>query len=437
MLTKPPKGPTELTAGLAQPAWPGKALSSPGLASRRRAGPYSPGSAAIQQLPEPMSDPPARNSAVAEVQLWVTSTGGGHRRVAEAVRAAILERTHGSVRVAIDDPLAGGAGLGARALLLSYGPLVRASPSLWGALFRTFAKSWPRRTLERFLLSGLAPAMTRMTQERQPRVVVNCHPLLGLAAQVAANSLSEPARMLTIVTDLALVHPGWLSPPSSLFLSPSFVASSWCVNQGIPATQVVDVGLPIDPGIGALAGPATRRRLRLELGIDEQRLCVVVGGGAEGAGKLRPLLRAMLTSQLPLHLLVLCGRNRSLLRWVRGQAQPMPLEAIPYTPDPARWLLAADVYVGKAGPSALAEAAAAGLAILVSDALPGQERSNLELLVDAGAGIAVTGPTQLLEVLARLVADGDPLLASLRSGAAAWARPDAAALAASQILARL
>ncbi|MHB8314072.1 MAG: glycosyltransferase, partial [Candidatus Dormibacteria bacterium] len=196
-------------------------------------------------------------------------------------------------------------------------------------------------------------------------------------------------------------------------------------------------GLPIDPGIGALAGPATRRRLRRELGIDDQRLCVVVGGGAEGAGRLRPLLRAMLASQLPLHLLVLCGRNHSLLRWVRGRSWSIPLEAIPYTPDPARWLLAADVYVGKAGPSALAEAAAAGLAILVSDALPGQERSNLELLVAAGAGIAIAGPAQLLEVLGRLVAEGDPLLASLRSGAAAWARPDAAALAASQILARL
>lgn len=357
--------------------------------------------------------------------------------MAEAVSAAIRDQTHGSVRVAIDDPLAGGAGLGARALFLSYGPLVRASPSLWGALFRTFAKSWPRRTLERFLLAGLAPAMSRLTQERQPRVVVNCHPLLGPAAQMAANSLSEPARMLTIVTDLALVHPGWLSPPNALFLSPSPVASSWCVNQGIPATQVVDVGLPIDPGIGARAGPATRRRLRLELGIDEQRLCVVVGGGAEGAGKLRPLLGAMLESQLPLHVLVLCGRNRSLLRWVKGRPQLIPLEAIPYTQDPSRWLLAADVYVGKAGPSALAEAAAAGLAILVSDALPGQERSNLELLVDAGAGIAVDGPSELLEVLARLVTDGDPLMASLRAGAAAWARPDAAALAASQIVARL
>lgn len=375
--------------------------------------------------------------AAADVQLWVTRTGGGHRRVAEAVATAIQEQTGGQVRVAIDDPLAAGAGLGARALLLGYGPLVRVSPPVWGLLFRTFARTWPRRTLERFLLAGLAPAMTRVTRVRQPRVVVNCHPLLGPAALLAADRLPTPARLMTMITDLALVHPGWLSPPTAMFLSPSPVATRWCVGQGIPSRQVVEVGLPIDPGIGARSGPDTKRSLRQELGIDDARLCVVVGGGAEGAGKLRPLISAMLGSRLPLQLVVMCGRNRALLNWLSRRPQGSPLLALPYISDPAPWLLAADVYVGKAGPSALAEAAAAGLAILVSDALPGQERSNLEFLVGAGAGLEVSGSAELLELLRRFTQRPDPLLGALQSAARAWAKPEAAARAAHEILSRL
>ena len=384
-----------------------------------------------------MSEEPARRHSPVEVQLWATKTGGGHRRVAEAVRAALLDESHGSVRVAIDDPLAAGARLQARAVLLGYGPLVRTSPQAWGILFRTFARPGPRLALERFLLSGLAPAMARVTQERQPRVVVNCHPLLGPGALRAANSLPTPAPLITMITDLALVHPGWLSPRTAHFLSPSAVATSWCVAQGIPAARVVEVGLPIDPTIGEQAGPGTKARLRLELGIEGQRLCVVVGGGAEGAGNLRPLVAAMLESDLPLHLVVLCGRNQALLHWLQRRPQRMPLVALPYTPDPTSWLLAADVYVGKAGPSALAEAAAAGLAILVSDALPGQERSNLELLVQASAGLPVAGPVELMNALRRLATPGDSLLRSLQQGAGGWARPGAASCAARQILAAL
>ncbi len=384
-----------------------------------------------------MSEEPASTRSPVDVLLWATKTGGGHRRVAEALRAALLAESRGALRVAIEDPLAAGARPHARALLLAYGPLVRTSPLLWGLLFRTFARPWARKPLESFLLSGLAPAMTRVTQARQPRVVVNCHPLLGPAALRASSRLSAPAPLVTMITDLAVVHPGWLSPPTANFLSPSAVATSWCVAQGIPAERVVEVGLPIDPGIGEQVGPEAKARLRSELGLDPRRLVVVMGGGAEGAGRLRPLVAAVLGSGLPLQLVVLCGRNQRLLHWLHARPRRLPLVALPYTPDPTPWLLAADVYVGKAGPSALAEAAAAGLAILVSAALPGQERSNLVLLQEASAGLRVAGRVDLLEALGRLSIPGDPLLHSLRQGALAWARPAAARGAAREIMSLL
>jgi UDP-N-acetylglucosamine:LPS N-acetylglucosamine transferase len=92
-----------------------------------------------------------------------------------------------------------------------------------------------------------------------------------------------------------------------------------------------------------------------------------------------------------------------------------------------------DVYVGKAGPSTLAEAGAAGLAILVTDALPGQERANEALLVEAGAAVSVGDSRELLSVVSRLCDSDDPLLGSLQAGAKRWARPSAAQLAASKI----
>ena len=201
------------------------------------------------QMREQSRDSVAR----ADVQIWVVATGSGHRRVAEAVRAALLEQSRGELRVAIDDPLATGALPHARWLLLSYGPLVRTSPGLWGMLFRIFARPLARRSLEEFLLTGLRRSMERLSRQRQPRVVVSCHPLLGPGAMRAASAVARPAPLVTVVTDLTVVHPGWLSPASATFLTPSAVASEWCRSQGIANDQIFDTGLPIDPRIGELA----------------------------------------------------------------------------------------------------------------------------------------------------------------------------------------
>jgi UDP-N-acetylglucosamine:LPS N-acetylglucosamine transferase len=57
--------------------------------------------------------------------------------------------------------------------------------------------------------------------------------------------------------------------------------------------------------------------------------------------------------------------------------------------------------------------------------VPGQERGNLEWLVDSGAGRYVPGMRQLVDAVAELSAPGSPGLAAMRSAVAASARPDA------------
>ncbi len=374
----------------------------------------------------------------AEVEIWATSTGGGHRRVAEALRRALLDAGPPGLRVAIDDPLQMGALPHAQIVLRGYGPVVRTAPGLWGVLFNTFARPGARGALERFLLSGLGRTMANTTSARRPRVVVNCHPLLGPGAARAARRLLPRAELMTLITDLTVVHPGWLSPKDALFMTPSSVATSWCVDQGIPRSSVVEVGLPVDPGLCRHAHAASDRRIqRLELGLDPDLLCVLIGGGGEGAGRLLPLIFAVEESRMPLQLVVMCGRNRRLLRDIRRLSLKVPMVSLPYLEDPSPWLLASDVYVGKAGPSALAEAAAAGLAIVVTDALPGQELSNRGLLVEAGVAQSVESPSELVAVLASFCTEPAAALVEMQQRSLSWSRPDAASRAAEQVLARL
>ena len=374
----------------------------------------------------------------AAVQIWAAGTGGGHLGVARALAAALDLRSGGEIAVALDDPVNDPIGRTARALARAYGPLVRTSPPLWGVLFRGFSSPRLSSGLDRFLVRQLAPAMSARTRVRAPRVVVNCHPLLGSAARLAAQSAGADGTsppLITVMTDLVGGHRGWLSPRPDAFLTATTEATDWCLQLGVPAQLIRQTGLPVDPALAAGSrDQAERRQARRELGLNPDLLTVLVGGGAEGAGNLRRLACWLGQSELPLQVVVACGNNRRLLAWLKRHPQRQPTHCLSYQNSLTPWLRAADVYLGKAGPSALAEAAAAGLALLVTDSLPGQEENNGAAVVAAGAALQVGGHQDLVEIMSRFCLPADPLLGQLQQGALRWARPVAALDAAEIVL---
>jgi processive 1,2-diacylglycerol beta-glucosyltransferase len=384
-----------------------------------------------------MRDPPSlKRPAHVDVQIWAAGTGGGHVSVARALAQALVSRGGGKVTVAVDDPTQHRIGRTSRALARAYGPLVRSSPALWGLIFRGFSHRSLSSRLDRFLLWQLVPAMAARTRLRSPRVIVNCHPLLGPAAHRAASLATAEAApaLVTVMTDLVGGHRGWLSPRPDAMVTATREATSWCLEHGVPARLIRETGLPVDPALASNTSPADRRALRERLGLDPDLLCVLMGGGAEGVGSLRRWARWLGASGLPLQVVISCGRNERLLHWLRHQPPSSTTIALDFQPSLTPWFQAADVYLGKPGPSTLAEAAAAGLAILVCEALPGQEELNGPALIAAGAGRRVLGRRDLLRILSRFCLSDDRLLADLQRGALAWSRPDAASRAADVIL---
>jgi processive 1,2-diacylglycerol beta-glucosyltransferase len=173
-------------------------------------------------------------------------------------------------------------------------------------------------------------------------------------------------------------------------------ATQWCLDRGVPAHLIRETGLPIDPDLGSNSAGTDRKALRRRLGLDPDLLCVLVGGGAEGVGSLRRWARWIGASGLPLQVVVACGHNRRVLNWLRRQPPSATISALDFQTSLTPWFQAADVYLGKPGPSTLAEAAAAGLAILVCQALPGQEELNGPALISAGGGRGVQRRLDLL-----------------------------------------
>jgi 1,2-diacylglycerol 3-beta-galactosyltransferase len=118
-----------------------------------------------------------------------------------------------------------------------------------------------------------------------------------------------------------------------------------------------------------------RRRLQADLGWPEDRPVVLVVGGGEGMGPLFETARAIARSGVRAALAIVSGRNAALRRrleqveweiptWVYGFEQRMPS------------MMQGDHPVTKAGPSSIAEAANAGLPVVLAAAFRGRKKAT-------------------------------------------------------------
>ena len=93
----------------------------------------------------------------------------------------------------------------------------------------------------------------------------------------------------------------------------------------------------------------------------------------------------------------------------------------------AEWMRASDLMVTKAGPATITEALCAGVPLLLTSHIPGQERGNVDLVVTVGAGRHVPGEAALVDAVAELVRPGSVALLAMREALVAASRPEASA----------
>ena len=143
-------------------------------------------------------------------------------------------------------------------------------------------------------------------------------------------------------------------------------------------------------------------------------------------GQLRHISRAVTDSGVQAQLVVVVGRNERLRARLVGEKWSLPVRVEGFAHNMHEWMRAADLLVTKAGPSTISEALVMGLPMVLSGALPGQERPTVDYIVRGGAGVwAPTGQRVAAAVRELLSSDGQKL-AQMAVRARSLARPDAA-----------
>ena len=337
------------------------------------------------------------------VLLLISDTGGGHRSGAMAIGAA-LDEIDGTDRYEwqIED-IGNHCSFPLSQLGPAYSAALRFAPPVYGALFHATNGRRRFKSLVRFCEPLYRERLRNVFLSYRPDVIVSVHPLLNHASLRARADAGLRVPILTVVTDLGRVHESWLSPQVDGIVVPAKEVYQRALERGIPRERLFQLGHPVHPKFEDVTESKLELRMRLGLPLDATIALLMAGG--EGGGKLYPTTLALARSRIPLHLVVICGRNAALKEKLEELAPTLraPISVLGFRDDVPELMRASDILVTKAGPGAIAEASVSELPVVVYDYIPGQEQGNLKYVRRNGIGIVALSTARAVAAVRRIV----------------------------------
>lgn len=244
----------------------------------------------------------------------------------------------------------------------------------------------------------------KFLKETNPDIVINVFWMFrpSLDAELEKKTI----KYLNIITDPWTVHP--------------FVASKIADDNLAFDEHTVDVitdqigQINISP-IGWFVRDAfeekfDQKSIRKELKLEKDKLTILFTTGSEGTEQVLPILSNVISSPKEVQIIVACGNNDHLREEVNEINQQTPdnltIHAIPFTKVLHKYMQAADLVIGKAGPNSVFEAVATLTPFFATTHIAGQEDGNLDIIRHFKVGYFEENTKKASKLLLKII--GDP-----------------------------
>ena len=349
--------------------------------------------------------------------LIYASEGTGHKSAAFALREAFLAANPDGNALCLDildfvPPFMKG--------LLSggYDVMARSAPWLWSRFYwgsdkrggQASAFEWVHGQFCRACL----PKLRRHLASKGAEAAIFTH-YFGAAEFAAMNRGRAPVYYAD--TDFE-THRFQRSREFTMSFAGSARAARQRFAEGI--TNVVTTGIPVARKYAKMPSKA---EARVRLGLPANEKIVLVSGGGIGAGPVEKAAASL--SAAGFYILAVCGGNEKL--HARMKAYFMYKDNVRvegFVPDMENYYAAADIAVMKPGGLSASEALCAGLPMLLTDPIPGQEELNLSYLAANGAARPLVIPQRAAEAASEIFESGADR--TMSGNALSIARPHAA-----------
>jgi len=361
-----------------------------------------------------------------KVLILSAAVGAGHLRAAEAVEKE-YKRQFPETEVKNIDVLDYTNPLFRRLYGKAYLDMVNTMPEVLGWMYDSLDKPWENER-RRLALDRLntQPFISLLKKEK-PDLAICTHflPSEIISWLKAKGKANFPQAI--VVTDFD-AHAMWLCHNYEKYFVALDETKIHLSKIGIPADKITVTGIPID---SVFAEMKDKTAMREKLGLEKDKLTILVSAGGFGVGNIEHLLQALSDLQTPSQIVAVCGRNEELKTKLEKLAKEklnnerVTFKPIGFTREMDEYMSASDLIVGKPGGLTTSEALAKGLIFCIVNPIPGQEERNSDHLLEKGCAIRCNNLPVLAYKIDELVKD-KVRFETMKGNVLKFARPNAA-----------
>lgn len=352
-----------------------------------------------------------------------SDTGGGHRAAAEAIRDALFIR-YGQDNLTVEMVDVFKESLFPLNYMPEFYPVwVNRSKTSWGVGYYLTNRRSSARVLTSSMYLTSGHKLRKMARRHPADVVVCVHSVIARPSLRAFMALPERPPFITVVTDLVSTHAFWYDKRAERCLVPTQIAYDRGIRLGLAKEKLRVTGLPVHPRFSDAT--IDKHEARRGLGWKAETPAVMLVAGGEGMGPLYETARGINERGLNCQMIIICGKNKSLKERLDACSWKQPTTIYGYVTEMPRMMAAADILVTKAGPATISEACIAGLPLILSDAIPGQETGNIDYVVENNAGVYAPTPEEVASTIETWLAEGAAGLQRRSENARRLGKPNA------------
>jgi hypothetical protein len=349
-------------------------------------------------------------AAMKRIQILFHDAGGGHRNAAVALQTVIAQQNRPwQVDLVqfqdLTDHLDVLRKLTGIRIQEQYNTLLRNGWTLGASqLLRVL------QTTIRVFHAPMVKLLAKHFQKQPADLMISVIPHFNREIAEAWSACYPERPFVTIITDLADFPPHfWIEPVKEQYV---ICGTEKAVEQARqmgkdPSHIFATSGMILRPDFyqeDKTDALALRRELNLRPDLTTGMLLF----GGFGSKVMYEIAERLEAADLPLQLMVICGRNEKLAVEFRAKAWKIPLNVVGFTKEMHRLMCAADFLIGKPGPGSVAEAIVRRLPVILECnawTLP-QERYNTEWVKEKRVGIVLNNFGEIVGGVKQLLQPG-------------------------------
>ena len=335
-------------------------------------------------------------------------TGGGHISAARALKEA-FER-HEAVEVHLFNPLGRGRVFTRWLIEKGYRRASSGFRSFWPFVYEASKLPWFMDLSQRLFSLVFRADVADYVRRHSITRIVSVHFLHScLINDVRRRFRERRIRICTVVTDPFTAHPMWFRRRYSRRIVFSERLRTLAIEKyGFHPQRVACLPIILRREFQTRLAAPRVRQLKEEFGFAPEKRLVLLAGGGEGLSNGERLLTELARSTLDFELAIVCGNSDDLYRKCRRAAQAVrdrKIAVYGFTDRMYDLMNICDVVIAKAGPATVMEVLLLRKPLIITSYMYGQERGNVEFVVDNRLGFFVQRPAGVRDRVEHILGD--------------------------------